>query len=111
MKAGMTKRQSQCLKFIKEYIKKHGYSPTYKEIMVAVGSNSTGAISEWVKGLRLRGHVNWIPAQSRSMYVIDNEPLPKEIIQAVEVLKEAKTLEQLQSGRDALMKVMEKYHG
>ena len=110
MKAGMTKRQSQCLKFIKEYIKKHGYSPTYKEIMVAVGSNSTGAISEWVKGLRLRGHVNWIPAQSRSMYVIDHH-LPKEIMQAVEVLKKAVSLEQLQLGRDALMKVMEKYHG
>ena len=110
MKSGMTKRQNECLKFIKAYIKEHGYSPTYKEIMVAVGSNSTGAISEWVKGLRLRGHVNWIPAQSRSMYVIDHH-LPKEIIQAVEVLKKAKTYEELQLGRDALMKVMEKYDG
>ena len=110
MKAGITKRQQTCLTFIKHYIKQHEYSPTLKEIMGAINAKSPSGVHALLKGLEMRGYIKQIPAQARSISVVDNQ-LPKPIARAIKALGKAETLHEMQNGRDALMKLAEKYNG
>lgn len=46
-----TKRQKKLLNFIKDFIEKNGYSPSYREIMNGLGYKSLGTVSQHINAL------------------------------------------------------------
>ncbi len=52
---GLTKRQSQILGFIQDYIHTHRYSPSYREIMQHFELSSLGSVYKHVTVLRRKG--------------------------------------------------------
>ena len=52
---GLTQRQSAIVDFIREYISKHHYSPSYREIMRHFGFSSVGSVYKHIKTLKRKG--------------------------------------------------------
>ena len=52
-----TKKQRELLGYIETFIKEHGYSPSYREIMNGVGYNSVATVALHVGNLVKRGHL------------------------------------------------------
>jgi SOS-response transcriptional repressor LexA len=69
MRLGMTKRQHDCLTFIRQYISSHGHSPTYREISEGIGTKSSSNINRLLVQLKKRGLVDFLPSRARSVYV------------------------------------------
>jgi repressor LexA len=53
--AKVTDRQREFLTFLRDYRKKHGRPPTYREIGIALGITSKGTVSSMVGRLRSEG--------------------------------------------------------
>lgn len=68
---GLTKRQAELLKFIREYHARHGMTPTYREMLAALGLASLSGIHRIVSGLEERGHIRRLPAHGRSIALCD----------------------------------------
>lgn len=66
----LTKRQSQAHRFIYEFIRDKGYSPTFKEIGESLGVTSSSAITKATNSLKAAGQIDWTPRKSRSFHVI-----------------------------------------
>lgn len=68
---GLTPRQAETLAFIKSFIAKHGWSPSYEEIELALGlsGNKSGAY-RLVSSLAKRGHITLTYHQARSITVV-----------------------------------------
>jgi SOS-response transcriptional repressor LexA len=71
MKYGITKKQLKLFNFLKDYIKKNITSPSYDEMMVALGLNSKCTISAKLKQLEERGWIEKMNGKNRSIRVID----------------------------------------
>jgi DNA-binding MarR family transcriptional regulator len=54
----LTKKQSQVLDFVTEYIRDNGYAPSYREIGEALGVSSTATVHEHVKNLEQKGYLS-----------------------------------------------------
>tara|TARA_R110000765_G_scaffold343574_1_gene433622 strand:- start:135 stop:347 length:213 start_codon:yes stop_codon:yes gene_type:complete len=67
MKMGLTKRQTEVLTTIRRLIDEKGYSPTYKEIGVAVGIASLSNVKWFVDTLAKRGHLVFHRGSGRSI--------------------------------------------
>lgn len=65
-----TKKQHELLSYIKEFIKEHGYSPSYREIMRGCNYNSVATVSLHVNNLIKRGHVRKRDNSARSLEVV-----------------------------------------
>jgi len=65
--SGLTRRQSQALRFIRAYILEQGCSPSFEEIRAALGVRSKGYISHLVDLLIERGAVTMKAGQARSV--------------------------------------------
>jgi len=65
-----TKKQKELLNYIEEFIDKHGYSPSYREIMSALNYNSVATVSLHVNNLIKRGHLKKRDHSARSLVVI-----------------------------------------
>ena len=65
----LTKRQEQVKRFIKAFIAKNGYSPSYADIAGKLGIQITAA-SYHVGALAKKGHVSKVPGVSRSLRVV-----------------------------------------
>ncbi len=65
-----TKKQKELLTFIEEFIAKHGYSPSYREIMAGLNYNSVATVSLHVNNLIKRGHVRKRDHSARSLEVV-----------------------------------------
>ena len=70
MEYGLTKRQLEIFKFIKLYIRKHGYSPSYAEIAVANNCKARSHIHKVIRQLEQRKWVISIPGTARSIKVL-----------------------------------------
>lgn len=68
---GLTKRQHETLTFIKEYIAKNGYSPSYEEISEGVGLGGKAGVHRVIYGLVDRGRVTVIKDRARSIALVD----------------------------------------
>ena len=55
MAAVLYKRQRELLDFIQDFIRKHGYSPTFDEMCVAMGVSAASTIHEHLKVLEAKG--------------------------------------------------------
>ncbi|MGH7237313.1 MAG: LexA family protein [Candidatus Saccharimonadales bacterium] len=64
-----TKKQYELLKFVDNFIAEHGYSPSYREIMAALGYNSVATVALHVNSLIARGHLSRRGSSARSLEV------------------------------------------
>lgn len=64
-----TKKQRELLSFIEAFIGQHGYSPSYREIMVGLQYNSVATVSVHVNNLIRRGHLRKRDRSARSLEV------------------------------------------
>lgn len=66
-----TKKQHQTLEFIKEFIKEHGYSPSYREIMKGCNYTSVATVALHVSSLIKRGHIVKRDKSARSLEIVN----------------------------------------
>lgn len=76
-----TKKQRELLAFIDDFIKRHGYSPSYREIMTGLGYTSVATVSLHVNSLIQRGHLQKRDRSARSLEVVADhqDGLKKEV--------------------------------
>ncbi|MDH0126652.1 hypothetical protein N7376_22000 [Brucella intermedia GD04153] len=63
----MTPRQKQAYDFIRSFIDKEGYGPSYEEIQEALGMHSKSGVHRLVEGLEERGLIVRRPRIRRSI--------------------------------------------
>jgi repressor LexA len=68
-----TKKQRELLQFIDEFIREHGYSPSYREIMTGLNYTSVATVSLHVNNLIKRGHIRKRDYSARSLEVVNPE--------------------------------------
>lgn len=71
MKNKLTKKQALIIDFIKDFTAAHGESPSYREIMTALGLTSVSAVAEHVENLVAKGALRKTPGAARSLEVVD----------------------------------------
>ena len=64
---GLTKRQREIVDYIKEYIGRNSYSPSYREILGHFGFSSVGSVYKHVKALERKGFLSLEKGCSRSI--------------------------------------------
>jgi SOS-response transcriptional repressor LexA len=74
-----TKKQKECLDFIEGFIKQHGYSPSYREIMRGCNYTSVATVALHVNSLLERGHLLKRDKSARSIEVVKVNIVQKEI--------------------------------
>lgn len=67
----LTKKQALIIDFINDYTGSHGVSPTYREIMTALGLSSVSAVAEHIDNLVAKRALKKVPGAARSLEVID----------------------------------------
>ena len=72
MRAGMTKRQSEALVFIRGYTAERGYSPSYQEIADALEMASKSGVHRIAHALMDRGLIELLPGRVRSIAIKEN---------------------------------------
>ena len=65
-----TKRQQELLQFIDDFIREHGYGPSYREIMRGIGYKSVSTVAVHVEGLITKGYLARKDNSARSLEVI-----------------------------------------
>ena len=68
-----TKRQQELLTYIDGFIKEHGYGPSYRELMRAVGYKSVSTVAVHVDGLIAKGYLRKTDHSARSLEVISSQ--------------------------------------
>jgi repressor LexA len=63
----LTKKQSEALDAIREFIAKHNYAPSYREVMRAMGIKSPATAYNHVQALRGKGYLTLKSGQMRSV--------------------------------------------
>lgn len=71
-----TKKQRELLSFIDTFIKEHGYSPSYREIMTGLNYTSVATVSLHVSNLIKRGHLRKRENSARSLEVVSGDAAP-----------------------------------
>lgn len=71
MSVKLTKKQTQILDFIKEFMDTHAYSPSYREICAGLGLSSPASVAEHVNNLVALGALKKNPKTARSLEVVD----------------------------------------
>jgi len=71
MKVKLTKKQALIIDFIKDYTSRKGESPSYREIMSALGLSSVSAVAEHIDNLVKKGALKKSPGTARSLEVVD----------------------------------------
>lgn len=70
----LTNRQTQILKFLRNFKNQVGVAPTYREISGHFGFKSTKAASDHVRALEKKGYVRLHGNRSRSIEIVSSEP-------------------------------------
>jgi repressor LexA len=64
---GLTSRQREVLNYIEEFIRTHGHSPSYREIMVQFDLSSVGTVYKHIQVLKRKGMLSAEKQCSRSL--------------------------------------------
>jgi repressor LexA len=70
---GLTQKQRNILNFIHDFIELHGYSPSYKEIMIHFSFASTGSVHRHIQTLKRKGVLTAEKRCGRSVRPFENE--------------------------------------
>lgn len=70
---GLTRRQHELLEYVRKYVGIRGYSPSYLEMMDAIGLSSKSGVHRLVKSLRDRGHIATMPGIKRSIVLVTRQ--------------------------------------
>ena len=65
-----TKRQKELLDFVADFIQEHGYGPSYREIMNAIGYKSVSTVAIHIDGLIAKGFLRKSDNSARSLEVV-----------------------------------------
>lgn len=65
-----TKRQKELLDFVDVFIKEHGYGPSYREVMAALGYKSVSTVAIHINGLIEKGYLRKRDNSARSLEVV-----------------------------------------
>jgi len=65
-----TKRQRELLDFVDGFIKEHGYGPSYREVMSALGYKSVSTVAIHINGLIDKGYLRKRDNSARSLEVV-----------------------------------------
>ena len=65
-----SKRQRELLNFVDGFIQGHGYGPSYREIMRALGYKSVSTVAVHIDGLMQKGYLRKRDNSARSLEVI-----------------------------------------
>jgi SOS-response transcriptional repressor LexA len=87
---GLTKRQTEALAFIRSYIERKGFSPSYEDIMDGLGAPSKQWVHDMVRRLAEKQVITFLPGRARSIKLIEPEqdhPTATEIAAIVEAVK------------------------
>lgn len=68
-----TKKQKILLDYIDAFIREHGYSPSYREIMSGLNYNSVATVALHVNNLIKRGHLRKRDHSARSLEVVGSD--------------------------------------
>jgi repressor LexA len=69
----LTERQRQVLDFIREFIARHSYSPSMREIGDGIGINSTNGVVCHLVALERKGHIRMEKNRARSIVLAESE--------------------------------------
>lgn len=69
-----TKRQRELLSFVDGFIQGHGYGPSYREIMRALGYKSVSTVAIHINGLIAKGYLIKRDRSARSLEVVSTKP-------------------------------------
>jgi len=76
-----SKRQRELLNFVDTFIQGHGYGPSYREIMRALGYKSVSTVAVHIYGLMTKGYLRKRDRSARSLEVVtthlDDSPAKK----------------------------------
>lgn len=67
------KRQQQIFEYIKSFIDEHNYSPTIREIQLAVGLKSSSTVHGHLERLKKFGYIDYIPLSPRTISIMQGE--------------------------------------
>lgn len=65
-----SKRQRELLNFVDGFIQGHGYGPSYREIMRALGYKSVSTVAVHIDGLMAKGYLRKHDRSARSLEVV-----------------------------------------
>lgn len=65
-----TKKQQELLRFVDEFIKEHGYGPSYREVMNGLGYKSVSTVAVHIDGLIAKGYLRKRDNSARSLEVV-----------------------------------------
>ena len=72
MRQALTRRQSQVLEYIEEFIKRHRFSPTLNEIAQAFGLVSRGGAALHARNLKAKGWITWADGKQRTISLTED---------------------------------------
>lgn len=98
-----TKKQRQLLTYIEGFIKEHGYSPSYREIMNGLNYNSVATVALHVNNLIKRGHLRKRDHSARSLEVVGSDAMRVGALNAVSETEEKWFVERV----DLMLKQLE----
>lgn len=67
-----SKKQRELLSFIDSFIARHGYGPSYREIMNGLGYKSVSTVATHVDNLIKKGHLRKRDYSARSLEVVES---------------------------------------
>lgn len=85
MPSFMYPRQQEILDYIKQYIKKVGFSPTLKQIADAMGLSSLATVSEHLDALEKKGLIERVYGEARGIRIIEDTDAVLEPAEAIAV--------------------------
>jgi len=107
--ARATKKQQELLQFIDGFIKGHGYGPSYREVMRALGYKSVSTVAIHVDQLIAKGYLEKKDNSARSLQVVTLRPIQesKQEIQVVKALEQKMQALQ-EAGKEASADILQK---
>jgi len=69
-----TKKQKELLDYVDGFIQEHGYGPSYREIMNAIGYKSVSTVAIHIDGLITKGFLRKTDNSARSLEVVTTSP-------------------------------------
>ena len=98
-----TKKQRQLLTYIEGFIKEHGYSPSYREIMNGLSYTSVATVALHVNNLIKRGHLRKRDHSARSLEVVGSDAMRVGALNAISESEEKWLVERV----DGMLKLLE----